>query len=89
MNDVYESKDKQIVPYLLIQPEIRFLGTDLVGPILYFKFSPRDKCDFLVNQFLTRRAKPVDPKTLLDAVEIYRDRVFEMKEKTKNAIFNR
>lgn len=84
MNDIYETKDKQISPFLLTQPEIKFLGTRIEGSIIYFRFSPLEKCQRLVNDFMSRQAPPVDPKTLLDAVESFRDRIFEMKEKRKN-----
>lgn len=78
---VFETKDKQIAPFLLIQPEVNFLGTKLVGSIVYFQFSPSDKCQRLVNDFAGRRAPLVQPKDLLDAVETFRDMIFEMKEK--------
>ena len=81
MKKMYESKDKQIVPFLLIQPDINFSGTRKEGSIIYFQFYPQDKCQELVNQFSTRKAPLVQPKDLLDAVETFRDRVFEMKEK--------
>lgn len=84
MKDIFETKDKQITPFLLTQPEVKFLGTRTEGSILYFQFSPSEKCQKLVNDFLARQASPVDPKTLLDAVETFRDRVFEMKEKRKD-----
>jgi len=84
MEKIYESKDKQIVPFLLTQPEVNFLGTRRDGSILYFQFSPREKCQHLVNSFMARRAPLVQPKDLLDAVETFRDRIFEIKEKKKN-----
>ena len=84
MKDIYESKDKQIIPFLLTQPEIKFLGTRLEGSILYFQFSPLEKCQELVNAFMSRQAPPVDPKTLLEAVETFRDRIFEMKDKRRD-----
>jgi len=84
MVGVYETKDKQISPFLLTQPEIKFLGTKASGSILFFQFSPLEKCQELVNLFMSRQAPPVDPKILLDAVETFRDRIFEMKEKRRN-----
>ena len=84
MKEIYESKDKQICPFLLTQSEIKFLGTRLKDSILYFQFSPLEKCQRLVNDFMARQAPLVDPKTLLDAVESFRDRIFEMKDKRKN-----
>ncbi len=87
MKTLYESKDKQLVPYLLILQDVNFLGTRKEGSIVYFQFSPLDKCQELVNQFSSRKAPLVQPKDLLDAVETYRDRVFEMKDKNKYAKF--
>jgi hypothetical protein len=82
--DVFESKDKQIVPFLMVQEGVKLLSIELKGPIVYFNFSPLDKCTDLINQFMTRKAPLVQPKDLLDAVETYRDRVFEMKDKRMN-----
>lgn len=79
--EIYESKDKHIVPFLLVQDEISFEGLRFSGMIVYFKFSPLNKCLTLINQFMSRKATPVQPKDLLDAVETFRDRIFEMKEK--------
>jgi hypothetical protein len=86
-NEIYESRDKQICPFLLIQDEIKFLGTRVDNFIIYFRFSPFDKCIELVNQFSSRKAPLVQAKDLLDAIETYRDRVFEMKDKDKNGKF--
>jgi len=83
MANLYETRDKQIVPFLLIQPGISFVGTRKDGSIIYFQFESRDKCNQLVNLFLSKKASPVQPKDLLDAVETFRDRVFEMKEEEK------
>ncbi len=81
MENVYESKDKQIVPFLLTQNDISFLGTRVDYPVVYFQFSPSDRCVELVTLFTNKRAPLVQPKELLDAVETFRDRVFEMKDK--------
>lgn len=84
----YESKDKQIVPFLLTQPEVNYYGTKIDGSIVYFQFTPLEKCRDLVNQFSTRKAPLVQPKDLLEAVETFRDRIFEMKEKKDESIQN-
>ena len=81
MNNLYESRDKQMVPFLLIQSNVNYLGTRKEGQIIYFQFSPLEKCLKLVNEFTSRKAPLVQPKDILDAVETYRDRVFEMKDK--------
>lgn len=81
MGDVFETKDKQVTPFLLTQPDIKFLGTRLLGAVVYFQFSPSAKCQRLANEFASRKAPLVQPKDLLDAVETFRDIIFEMKEK--------
>lgn len=81
---IFETKDKQIVPFLLTQQEVSFIGTKLVGTLLYFQFTPFDRCQELIQAFATRRAPLVQPKDLLEAVETFRDMVFEMKEKRRN-----
>lgn len=81
MENVYESRDKQIVPFLFTQGGISFLGTRIDYPVVYFQFSPYKRCVELVNLFTSNKAPLVQPKELLDAVETFRDRVFEMKDK--------
>lgn len=81
MNDTYESRDKQIAPFLLTQKSISLVGTRLESSVVYFQFSPYEKCIELVNLFTSNQAPLVNPKELLDAVETFRDRVFEMKDK--------
>jgi hypothetical protein len=89
MIDYYETKDKQITPYLLTCPNLKFQGTHLIGDIIYFLFSPKEKAQELAYKFITHQTQAVDPKVLLEAVETYRDIVFEMKEKRRNnEIFN-
>ena len=84
MNEYFETKDKQITPYLLTRRDIAFHGTIMHGPIIFFRFTPYEVASAAVNQFVSRQADPVEPKTLLDAVESYRDIVFQMKEKRNN-----
>lgn len=86
--DIFESRDKMLCPFLLIQPEVTFLGVKKEGSLVYFQFTPVDKCEDLANKFSSRKAPLVQAKDLLDAVETYRDRVFEMKDK-RNEILNR
>ena len=81
MNDLYESRDKQVVPFLFLQSNIKYLGTRKEGNVIFFQFSPKEKCQELVNEFTSRKALPVQPKDILDAVETFRDRVFEQKNK--------
>lgn len=84
MNDFFETKDKQITPYLLTQSEIQYHGVRVYGQTIYFLFSPKEIAQELANRFMSRQAKLVEPKNLLEAVETYRDVIFEMKEKRRN-----
>lgn len=77
--DVYESKDKQIVPFLLTQKEISFIGTRVIYSTIYFQFIPFKKCTELVNLFTNKKAPLIQPKDLLDSVEAFKNRIFEMK----------
>lgn len=76
---IFESRDKHVIPFLLTQPDVQFIGTRSEGSILYFQFSPLLETQKLVNAFVSRKAPLVQPKDLLDALETFRDIVFEKK----------
>lgn len=82
MNNVnfYESKDKQVVPFLFLQKEVAYKGSFVRNNEIIFLFSPLDRSNDLVNLFLTRKAPLVQPKDLLDATETYKNIVFEFKK---------
>ena len=80
MNDLnleFESRDKQTCAFLFTQEAVRFLGTRVVDQVVFFRFAPNNKCLDLVNSFYFRKAPPVQPKDLLDAVDTYRNIIFE------------
>jgi len=79
-NKIFESKDKQVVPFLLTQHDIVFLGTHTVNSVVFFQFSPKKLCIGLVNRFVSYSAPLVQAKELLDAVETFRGRIFEAKK---------
>lgn len=78
--EIYKSKDKQVVPFLFTQEGVEFSGTEIQESLLYFKFVPKELCEKLEKEFLTRKAPPVQAKDLLDAVETFRNKVFSMKK---------
>lgn len=82
-NNIFETKDKHITPFLFTQDTVKFEGTRISNGIVYFKFSSAVECQNLVNRFISKTANPVQPKDLLEAVETFRDRVFEMKDGNK------
>ncbi len=82
-SNFFQSKDKQIVPFLFTQPDVSFIGTKQFENITFFLFTPYERCIELVNAYVTRKAPLVQPKELLDAIETYRDMVFGMKMKEK------
>ncbi|MFH1244450.1 MAG: hypothetical protein V1487_02690 [bacterium] len=75
--EIYESKDKNTVPFLLIQAEAEFLGTRVECGVVYFQFLPKELCERLVNAYLSGKAKEVQAKDLLNAVETYKNIVFQ------------
>ena len=81
MNNTFETKDKYIAPFLFTQPDITFIGNRTVEHRVIFQFIPLDRCMYLTNLFMTKKAPLVQPKDLLEAVETYKDIVFEMKDK--------
>lgn len=89
MDNVFETKDKKTAPFLFIQPDIDYEGIRIVGQIIYFRFSPYSKCLKLVQDFISRKAKPVQAKDLLEAVDSCRDIIFEIKEKEKWETFKK
>jgi len=79
----YETKDKQLAPFLLTQKKVDFIGTRKTDgdPTVYFIFKPYKECAHLVNLFYGNKAEPVQPKVLLEAVETFRDLIFGGKSK--------
>ena len=83
LDKIFESKDKQIVPFLFTQTDVEFVGTRTENNSIYFQFYPYERCLHRVHLFVSRKAPLVQPKDILEAVETYRDMVFQMKEKIK------
>lgn len=81
MEDTFECKDKKLIPFFLTQDSVKFLGTFAVGGIVYFKFTPKEECEKLANAFVSKRSPLVQPKDLLDAVETFKQLLFEAKAK--------
>ncbi|MCL4390398.1 MAG: hypothetical protein M1484_03040 [Patescibacteria group bacterium] len=79
MKNFYESKDWQICPFLLVQANITFLGTRVSEGVVFFQFSPQNRCVELVNDFLTRKAPLCQPIDLLNAVENYKRIIHDAK----------
>ena len=73
---IHFEKDKYLVPFLLIYPNIVFVGKEVVGTSVFFKFSPIDKVQEAINAYFNRNAPSVQPKDLLDSVERFRNEVF-------------
>lgn len=65
--EIHREKDKSIAAYLLISKDVKFLGTEGAGDVLYFKFSPADIAYARAEQFLAKQADLVQPKDFADA----------------------
>lgn len=79
--ELFETRDRNVVPFLLTQKQVDLVGSRLVGNTIYFQFTPKDICEDLVNAFVMRKAPLIQPKDLLDAVDVFKNMVFELKEK--------
>lgn len=82
MEKMYETRDKHLIPFLLTQKEtVKLVGTKVVGTTVYFQFAPFDMCEELVKQYMTFNAPLVQPKILMEAVETFRDMIFQERDK--------
>ena len=80
--EMYETKDKQLAPFLLTQKAVTFIGTRKGEDekTVYFQFKPYKEAAHLVNLFYGGKADPIQPKVLLDALETFRDLIFGGKD---------
>jgi len=76
---VHFERSKDLVSYLLICKDISFLGTEVKGSLVFFKFSPNDKVQEEIDKFYRKEANPVQPKDLTDAFERFKTEVFRLK----------
>ena len=73
----YEEKDKGIATYLMTRKDVRFEGTEAVGDLLYFKFSPFDLAQKYADQYQALKAEPVQPKAFADAALIIKNMIWK------------
>lgn len=74
MDKIFESKDKQIVPFLFTQTDVEFVGTRTENNNIFFQFYPYKRCLHRVHLFVSRKAPLVQLKDILEGVEhIYKE----------------
>ncbi len=72
--DVHLERDKQLAPYLLaasFSGFIEFNGSYSKNGILYWRFSPKNNAELLVEQFHTRTAPSIQAKDFFDAIDTF------------------
>ncbi len=81
--------DKQFAPFLLaasFQGLVYFIESNRQNGILYWKFSPKDEAEELINQFRTKTEPHIPAKDLFEAIDTWWKEVAEMKGKKQYAI---
>lgn len=77
--DIYRESNKEIAAYLSLLPEITFEGTESRGDYLSFLFSPSNLASQKASDYFSKKAEPVQPKDLIDAVDGMTDLVMRFK----------
>jgi len=77
ISQIHYESDKFLVPFLLICPELQFLGTEKRGTTVYFKFTPYDKTQEAINSYFNRTAPLVHAKDLFDSTERFRNEIYK------------
>lgn len=76
----YKEKDKNIAAFLLLCKKIKFLGTEADFNTLYFIFTPIAEASRLVELYISKQAKPVQPKDLAEANETILDLIWRWRK---------
>ena len=78
-DQIHFEREKSLCSYLLICKDISFLGTEVKGNLVFFKFSPINKVQEAIDKFYKKEAEPVQPKDLTDSFERFKTEVFRLK----------
>lgn len=77
--DIHFEKDKRLIPFLLSQSELNFIGTELVNGVVFFKFYPFVSAEKAINNFYNRTAPLVHPIDILESVERFKNELLKAK----------
>jgi len=81
--DQYVENDKWNAPFLLaasFQNFIQFTGSFTRHGILYWQFSPKDKAQYLIEQFHTKTNPPIPAQDLFEAINVFWQQIAKTKE---------
>lgn len=87
--DLHIENDKINAPFLLacsFSGLIEFIGNYSRNGVVYWQFSPKDKAQTLLNQLETKKAPPIPPLDLFNAIETFWKQVAQAKGKRNTGI---
>jgi len=71
-------KDLNLASYLYSIKEISLVGIDRTNPSeISFRFSPREKVQFLIKNYWLNKAKPIQPRKLFSSQRDLKDLIFK------------
>ncbi len=79
---IHFEKDKRLIPFLFLLPELNYLGTEEIAGIIYFKFSPEAIVIKAINAFYNRTAPMIHPIDLLESVDRFKNELYKAKNIT-------
>lgn len=71
----YTTKNLSLAAYLSCFTAIQFIGTEKIGNEFFFKFTPKNAAEELVNQFFSGTAN-VNPRDLFARLHDLKDLIF-------------
>ena len=78
--DNYKTSDKNLSAFLLLQPDLKFVGSEMNAKgVVFFVFSPQDKAEDFSTAFYSKSASPLQAKDLLDSLKSITDIIFKEK----------
>jgi len=75
MSDFFATRDQMTTVFLLLRRkmgEVNLEDYKNTGGVIYFYFSPKDACERLVHEFVTRKAKFVQPLDFSNAFDEFK-----------------
>lgn len=73
--EIYITKNTNLAAYLCCFPELKFTGATKVNAYFFFKFTPKNKAEELVNQYFAGNAS-VNPRELFARLHDLKDLIF-------------
>jgi len=74
----YNTKNLNLAAYLSCYKEIQFTGATKISNEFFFKFTPKNKAEELVNQYFAGNAS-INPRELFARLHDLKDLIFSQK----------